>query len=205
LTSWLFRLYTELMTMPPCEHCGQPWAHGSEGASVRRNRGRVVALAAIGGVVQALIIVLVAFIVLGFSSRPSTVEVIQNPLPPGPLRPQLQACTLFTQWAARADASTTLLNRAVADASSPRVPWPWRARLRADLSGLQAEVRQGAFVHSRPMTDSYALAVQADCAPVLADWHHIWHQRRISRLRHGPATRPARSASARPPHSTPGA
>jgi len=37
------------MTVPPCDHCGQPWAHRFEGAPVKRNIRKVIVLAVLGG------------------------------------------------------------------------------------------------------------------------------------------------------------
>jgi hypothetical protein len=183
------------MTNSPCDHCGQPWAHGFEGPPVRRHTGRVIVLAVLGGVAQALLIVLAAYLSLGLNvSRPVFTVISVGP-DAAPLRPALQACTSFDRWRASANSSPSLLNRAVGDANSPRVPWRLKSRLRADLSGLRREVQQGAFAHSRVKTDSYVHAIQADCAPTLAAWRHLWHERR----RHGMP--PGRSARARPPHS----
>jgi len=83
-------------------------------------------------------------------------------IPAGPLRPALQACTLFDRWEATAGSNTNLLNRAVADAHSPRVPFArqLKTRLKADLGGLRSEIRQASYTHSRMKTVSYEQAIR---------------------------------------------
>jgi hypothetical protein len=64
-----------------------------------------------------------------------------------------------------------LLNQAVADAYSSRVPWQFAPRFRADLSGLRSWTRKGA--HS-PTAISFEHAVQDNCKQIKADlnWRH---------------------------------
>jgi len=159
------------MTVPPCDHCGQPWAHGFDGPPVKRAVGKVIVLAVLGGVAaQILVMVLAAYVYAGLSRHSST--VISLGLPAGPLRPALQACALFDRWEATAG-SNNLLNRAVADAHSRRVPWQLKTRLRTDLGGLRSGIREATYAHSVTTTVNYEYAIQADCAPIMAAYHHV--------------------------------
>ncbi len=166
------------MTKPPCDHCEQPWAHGSDGPSVKRDVGKVIVLAVLGGVVAQIVFIVLAAYVFVLSRQPET--TIIRGLPAGPLRPAFQACASFSRWEATAGSNTDLLNRAVADADSPRVPRPFKMRLRTDLSDLRTGIREATFAHSLTTTVNYEHAVQADCAPIMAAYHHV------RRHQHGP-------------------
>ncbi len=73
----------------------------------------------------------------------------------GPVQPRAKACELFYAWEKTHNPS--LLNRAVADAGSSRVPWKFKRHFRTDLNGLRSWTRQGA--HS-PRAISFEHAVQ---------------------------------------------
>jgi hypothetical protein len=166
--------------MPPCDHCRQPWAHGLDGPPVKRDVGKVIVLAVLGGVAaQILFIVLAAYVYVGLSRQSSTVLTYAR-LPAGPLRPAFQACALFDRWEATTGANTNLLNRAVADAHSPRVPRQSKLHLRTDLSGLRNGIREATYAHSLTTAVNYEHAVRADCAPIMAANHHV------RRHHHGP-------------------
>ena len=177
------------MTVPPCDHCGQPWAHRFEGAPVKRNIRKVIVLAVLGGLAaQIPFIVFAAYVYVGLT-RPIMMASSGGAIPAGPLRPALQACTLFDRWEATAGSNTNLLNRAVADAHSPRVPFArqLKTRLKADLGGLRSEIRQASYTHSRMKTVSYEQAIQAECAPFIADYRHVRrHHNGLHRPRPGP-------------------
>jgi hypothetical protein len=81
----------------------------------------------------------------------------------------VQACELFYAWEKTHNPS--LLNRAVADAYSSRVPWQVAPRFRTDLSGLRNSTRKSA--HS-PTAISFEHAVQDTCKQIKADlnWRH---------------------------------
>ena len=91
------------------------------------------------------------------------------PPPAGPVQPRVQACELFYAW--EKTHKPSLLDRAVADAYSSRVPWPFAPRFRADLSGLRNSTRKSA--HS-PAAISFEHAVQDNCKQIKADltWRH---------------------------------
>ena len=183
------------MTMPPCDHCGRPWAHGFDGPPVKRDVGKVIVIAVLGGVVaQIMFIVLAGYVYVSLSHQSSTAIISAGP-PPGPTRPVLQACTLFDRWEAKAGSSTNLLNQAVADAYSPRVPWRLKRRLTNDLSGLRSGIREATYAHSRMTTASYEHAIQADCAPTLATWRHFWRRLHHRSHRHRPGQAPHRAVS----------
>jgi hypothetical protein len=169
LTGWLFWLYDDLMTVPPCEHCGQPWAHGFGDPPVRRGVGKVIVLAVLGGIAAYLLLIVAAAYLFAGLTRP-TGTVIFRHVVAGPLRPRLQACELFYKWEGTHDPN--VLNRAVADAHSPRVPLQSQLRLRTDLGGLRSSTRNATYAHS-PTTISFEHAVQADCAPIVAAYHHV--------------------------------
>jgi hypothetical protein len=57
------------MTVPPCDHRGQLWAHGFGGPPPKRGVGKVIVLAVLGGVAaQILFIVVAAYVYAGLSS-----------------------------------------------------------------------------------------------------------------------------------------
>lgn len=94
------------MTVPPCDHCGQPWAHRVDGTPVKRGTGKAIVLAILGGVAaQILFIVAVALVLAGLTRPPNTIggiphrSVAIRHLPAGSLRPRLQACELFDKVA----------------------------------------------------------------------------------------------------------
>jgi hypothetical protein len=166
--------------VPPCDHCDQPWAHSELPA--KRGVGKVIVLAVLGGMVaQILFIVLAAHVF----SRPIQHRSLGGPVvmrghPAGPMRPALLACTLFERWEADGHSNPKLLNRAIDYAHASRVNSLLKSRLPTDLSGLRDGVREATIAHSRMTAASYehALehAVQADCAPTLAAWHHFAHR-----------------------------
>jgi len=93
------------------------------------------------------------------------------------MRPALRACTLFQRWDASGRSNTKLLDHAIADAHASRVNILLKSRLPTDLSGLRNGLPEATFAHSRMTAVSYEHAVehavQADCAPILAAWHHF--------------------------------
>jgi len=168
------------MTVPPCDHCRQPWAHGLDGPPVKRGTGKVIVLAILGGVAAQILFIVAAALVLAWLTPPTIIggiphsAVAMRPLPTGSLRPRLQACELFHKWQRTHDAS--LLKQAVVDAQSPRVPlspafpWPTKAQFRTDFSGLLRSTQGARFARSR-MAISFEHRVQADCAPDVASRH----------------------------------
>src|SRR5215813_13507789 len=145
----------------PCA-CGQPWeAHELRCQRQKRQGvGRVVALAVAGGVaVQVLFVVAIVF-AAGLISPP--LRSIGLPghryVVAGPVQPRVQACELFYAWEKTHNPS--LLNRAVADAHSSRVPWQVKPRFISVLSGLRRWTWEGA--HS-PRAISFEHAVQVVC------------------------------------------
>jgi len=148
------------MTVPPCDHCGQLWAHRFDGPPAKRNIGTVIALAVLGGLaVQIPFIVLAAYVYAGLTTH--MMMVTQGGIPAGSLRPRLQACELFSKWERTHDPN--LLNRAAADARSPRVQWQLEPRFRADLVGLRNSIRRETYVHSPATISHYEHAVQDYC------------------------------------------
>src|SRR6266705_2132571 len=115
----------------PCT-CGKPW-EDHELRCPRQKRqgvGRVVALAVSGGVaVQVLFVVAIVF-AAGLINSPRTVTMGPPPryVVAGPVQPRVQACELFYAWEKTHNPS--LLNRAVADAGSSRVPWKFKRHFR---------------------------------------------------------------------------
>jgi hypothetical protein len=168
------------MAVPPCDHCGQPWAHSELPA--KRGVGNVIVLAVLGGIVaQILFIVLAAHVF----SRPVQHRSFGAPVVvrghyAGPMRPVLRACTLFKRWEASGRSNPKLLDQAIADAHSNRVDAQLQSRLPTDLSGLRDGVRETTIAHSRMTAASYEHAVehavQADCTRTLAVWRHLAHR-----------------------------
>jgi hypothetical protein len=106
------------------------------------------------------------------------------------------ACELF--YACGKTHNASLLNRAVADAYSSRVPWQFAPRFRTDLSGLRNSTRKSA--HS-PTAISFERAVQDNCNQIKADlnWRHRPAFRRAVAQFSRPGTATGRSAgSSRP-------
>ena len=178
----------------PCT-CGKPW-EDHELRCPRQKRqgvGRVVALAVSGGVaVQVLFVVAIVF-AAGLINSPRTVTMGPPPryVVAGPVQPRVQACELFYAWEKTHNPS--LLNRAVADAGSSRVPWKFKRHFRTDLNGLRSWTRQGA--HS-PRAISFEHAVQDNCKLIRADlnWRHRPAFRRAIAQFSRPSTANGRSA-----------
>jgi len=153
----------------------------------------VVALAVSGGVaVQVLFVVAIVF-AAGLINSPRTVTMGPPPryVVAGPVQPRVQACELFYAWEKTHNPS--LLNRAVADAGSSRVPWKFKRHFRTDLNGLRSWTRQGA--HS-PRAISFEHAVQDNCKLIRADlnWRHRPAFRRAIAQFSRPSTANGRSA-----------
>jgi hypothetical protein len=135
---------------PPCERCGLPIveAHYPDGRCPRppgRSVRRRVTLCVSG---LALITFVVAAIVLPLRSATLISTSLSNGRRiAGPLRPGLQACELFYRW--EVTHKTNLLNRALADARSPRVRWQSTLRFRTDLNGLRSWIREEGAARSR--------------------------------------------------------
>jgi hypothetical protein len=89
-------------------------------ATASSGDGRVVALAVAGGIAIQIPFVVAALAFAARLMRPSFSTVTIKPAPAGPLRPRVQACELFYAWERTYNPS--LLNQAVADARSRRVP-----------------------------------------------------------------------------------
>jgi hypothetical protein len=192
------------MAMPPAAQtprcrCGEPWeAHQLRCPRPKHQGvGRVIALAVAGGVVLQLLFVVALVFAVGLM-RPSTSPAVFRVLlpPAGPVQPRVQACELFYAW--EKTHKPSLLDRAVADAYSSRVPWPFAPRFRADLSGLRNSTRKSA--HS-PAAISFEHAVQDNCKQIKADltWRHRPAFRRAVAQFSRPSTATGRSAgSSRP-------
>src|SRR5262250_930867 len=137
------------MTVPPCDHCGQPWAHSFGRPAAKQNLRKVIVLAVLGGLgAQLPLLVFAAFIYAGLT-RPDMVtigRIISMP-PAGPLVPMSQACRLFDRWQ-RNPRNPSLLDQALADAYSPRVPEKFSSRLRGELDGLRNWNRVATSLHS---------------------------------------------------------
>jgi hypothetical protein len=149
---------------PPswCPSCGQPWeTHWRCPPPQKRGIGKLNVLALPVGAVLLLESLLLAAYLHWALVRPQS-TVVPRDQPAGSLRPRLQARELFYRW--EGTHQTNFLNRAVADAHSPRVPWQSKVRLRTDLSGLLSSVREERYLNSPTTTSHYAHAVQADCA-----------------------------------------
>jgi hypothetical protein len=121
----------------------------------------VVGLALAGGVaVQVLFVVAVVF-AAGLARRQHHLRF--HPLriaiaTAGPVQPRVRACELFYAW--KKTHKPSLLNEAVADAHSSRIPWQFAPRFRTDMTGLRDSVRESA--HSRTAI-SFEHAVQHHC------------------------------------------
>ena len=114
-------------------------------------------MAVIGGVLlQALPVAL--FVVAAAQSRPIiSVPGIRASVA-GPIPPRVRACEEFYAW--RRTRNPVLLDQAVGDAYSSRVPRQFASRFRTDLTGLRESVRMSA--HSRTAI-SFKHAVQHLC------------------------------------------
>jgi hypothetical protein len=159
---------------PPCCRCGQPWeAHGCPRQS--RGTGKIVVLAFLGGVATLVVFLLLAAYLFAGLTRPSMViGVPLRPAPQGPLAPRLAACELFNKWEKTHDMN--LLNRAVADAYSPRVPWPVKLKFSTEMSGLRSAARNMRYPQRLTILNNYEHAVQADCAPIMASYRSLWRR-----------------------------
>src|SRR5262249_68219 len=143
-----------------------------------------VALAVAGGIILQILFLVVAALVVVDLTRPSISIAGITRAPAGPVQPRVQACELFYAWEKTHNPS--LLNRAVADAHSSRVPWQFKPRFISVFSGLRSWTRKGA--HS-PRAISFEHAVQGVCKQqVTADLN----------LRHRPAFRRAIAQFSRP-------
>jgi len=153
---------------------------------VKRNIRKVIVLAVLGGLAaQIPFMVFAAYVFVGLT-RPIMMASSGGAIPAGSLRPRLQACELFSKWERTHDPN--LLNRAVADAHSPRVPWPSKLPLRTYLGGLRSWTQNATSAHS-PTAIGLEHAVQAECAPVIADYRHVrGHHNRLHRPRPGQAS-----------------
>jgi len=170
---------TKSMAMPPavppswCPSCGQPWETHWRCPPPPRKRetGKLIVLAFLVGVVLVFESLLLAAYLSGALMRPDMVTRIGSIRlqPAGPLRPMLQSCELFHRWERTHHPS--LLNRAVSDAHSPRVPQQYKLRLRTDLGGLRSWTREAHSAHS-PTTVNYEHAIEAVCAPLVSDYRH---------------------------------
>ena len=188
------------MTVPPCDNCGQPCAHGSGGSPEKPGTRKVIVLAILGGLAAHVLFIVITVIVLAGSTRNSIPTVghssVRHPLA-GSLRPRLQACELFQQW--QGTHRPRLLSQAITDAHSPRIPaspefpWPTKSQFRTDFSGLLGWTPGGRSVQP-PTVISFEQRVQADCTPVLAAWHRYQLHRDRPHRRHPnqPATVPSR-------------
>ena len=192
------------MAMPPAAQtprcaCSQPWeAHELRCPRPKHQGvGRVIALAVAGGLVLQLLFVVGLVFATGLMHYRTAVAVRHfRSLPAGPVQPRVQACELFYAW--EKTHKPSLLDRAVADAYSSRVPWPFASHFRADLSGLRNSTRRSA---RSPTAIGFEHAVQDNCKQIKSDltWRHRPAFRRaVARFsRPGPAT--GRSAgSSRP-------
>ena len=139
--------------------CGHPWeVHELRCPGPKhRGAGRVVALALAGGVAVQVLFVAAVFAAGVISPPPLTLggPVLYHA---GPVQPRVQACELFYAW--EKTHNPGLLNRAVDDAHSWRVPWQFKPRFRTDLTGLRNSTRRSA--HS-PKAISFEHAVQSEC------------------------------------------
>jgi len=154
----------------------------------------VIALAVAGGIALQVLFI-VALVVVSGLMHPPPARFSTVPLA-GPVQPRVQACELFYAWGKTHNAS--LLNRAVADAYSSRVPWQFAPRFRTDLSGLRNSTRKSA--HS-PTAISFEHAVQDNCKQIKADlnWRHRPAFRKAVAQFSRPGTATGRSAgSSRP-------
>src|SRR5215472_17293814 len=94
--------------------------HRFDGPPAKRNIGKVIAMAVLGGLAaQIPFIVVTAYVYAGLTTH--MMVVTQGGNRAGSLMPRLRACELFYKWERTHDPN--LLNRAVADARISRVPW----------------------------------------------------------------------------------
>src|SRR5215470_3509547 len=103
------------MTVPPCDHCDQPWAHSELPA--KRGVGKVIVLAVLGGVVAQILFIVLASHIYPRPSQPHRIggAVVVRGHYSGPMRPVLRACTLFKRWEANGRSNARLLDQAIAD------------------------------------------------------------------------------------------
>jgi hypothetical protein len=152
---------TNVMTSLPSASCGcgQPWeAHELRCPRPKdRRTGRVIALAVAGGLALQVLFIVALF--GAFQSRPTVITGLSRvPSVAGPIQPRVHACELFYAW--KKTHKLSLLNQAVADVYSSRVPRHFARRVRTDLSGLRDSALKSA--HS-PTAVSFDRAVQHDC------------------------------------------
>jgi hypothetical protein len=174
--------------------CGQPWDAHELRCPRQKHQGvgRVVALAVAGGVALQILFLVVAALFVAGLTRPSTSLAGMTRASAGPVQPRVQACELFYAWEKTHNPS--LLNRAVADAHSSRVPWQFKPGFISVLSGLRRWTREG--VHT-PRAISFEHAVQGVCKKqVTADlnWRHRPAFRRAIAQFSRPSTANVRSA-----------
>jgi hypothetical protein len=118
----------------------------------------VVALAVAGGIALQVLFIVALFAAAGLVRPGTSAVVLGVPRATGPVQPRVQACELFYAW--KKTHNPSLLNQAVADSYSSRVPWQFAAHFRSDLTGLRDSVRKSA--HS-PTVISLEHAVQHHC------------------------------------------
>jgi hypothetical protein len=131
----------------------------------------VVALAVAGGIALQMLFFVALFASVGMA-RPTigSIPTVTHVAPPAdPVRPRVQACELFYAWEKTHNLS--LLNHAVTDSYSSRVPRLFRTNFRADLTSLRGSTLMNA--HS-PLTIRFKHAVQDNCKQIKADldWRH---------------------------------
>jgi hypothetical protein len=133
----------------------------------------VIALAVAGGLVlQVLFVVALAVVVAGLT-RPQHHPLRIAIATAGPVQPRVRARELFYAW--KKTQKPSLLNEAVADAHSSRIPWQFAPRFRTDMTGLRDSVRESA--HSRTAI-SFEDAVQNDCKLLMGGTPRIRAQER---------------------------
>ena len=134
--------------------------HRFDGPPAKRNIGKVIALAVLGGLAaQIPFIVVTAYVYAGLTTH--MMVVAQGGNRAGSLMPRLRACELFYKWERTHDPN--LLNRAVADARISRVPWQSKLPFRTSLGGLRRWTQAATSAHSPATIDHYEHAVQDDC------------------------------------------
>jgi hypothetical protein len=156
----------------------------------------VIALAVAGGVVLQVLFVVALFGVAGQRSPAIITGLSRVPPTAGPLQPRVHACELFYAW--KKTHNLSLLNQAVADAYSSRVPREVAPRVRADLSGLRDSSLTSA--HS-PTATRFDHAVQHDCDQIThgmswRDWPKF--RRAVADLRRSGAMTGFSAGTARP-------
>jgi len=170
--------YELRMTMLPaaapswCPNCGQPWeAHWRCPPPRKRGTGKLIVLAVLVGVVLLVESVALAAYLDGALTRHQHFSTaIRSRVNVGPVQPRVQACELFYAWEKTRNPS--LLNRAVADAHSSRVPLQFKPRFISVFSGLRRWTWEGA--HS-PKAISSEHAVQVVCKRQVTaglNWRH---------------------------------